>query len=95
MDKEWIIGRIKKEWDKMLKYLYNNGSVPYKKFRGIFAFNLGLSIETADKWLQVLFDSELIERKMDEVVLTKEGFEYISKKVVKELGMKVKGSEGS
>ena len=80
----WKRGRIQEEWDNILKYLYENGSVPYKKFRARFAFSLGISLESADRWLQTLIDSELIERKGEEgqeVVLTKEGYEYIANKI--------------
>jgi len=84
--REWRESKIKQVRDEMLKELYINGSMPYKKFRGLFGTKLGLNVpKKADELLQLLFDSELIRLNGEEVELTKEGKIYVGENILAEM----------
>jgi len=87
----WINNELKKEWDEILRYVYNNGSVEYEELVAKFSFDIGVLMEKAEKWLMTLFKYKLLERKGSkgqEVTLTKKGYQYISQKIIAEMKRK-------
>jgi len=68
---------VKREWNNILKHVYENGSADYNELIAKFASNVGITIEEAEGYMKTLFACKFLERKGDKVTLTKEGYEQI------------------
>ena len=74
---DWKDSRIKEETEKLMIYVYDNGSIPYRKSYCRLRFSLGISWQAAKSIVDSGIDAGYLEKRGEEVIVTPDGIQLI------------------